>query len=498
MINPAETPAPSVARRRWARALDALVVLVSVALALVFATGVVRTIVPVGPVRLEARMAFGWPGRTTVHIPPFGSAAADTHTGPARLVLTVEDVDIAQVGRLIERSTAEPAADLPTVARRAGVANESVGTLLDRETRDAGSEAAALVILTALAAAAAAAVIAMAARRRWRVVGVSAVAALTLVLGSAGLGAATFRTTALAEPRLQGTLAYVPRIESLFSAKIARIDGLREQAAVVARQLAAYYADPRSIAAGGGLPGTYRVLHVSDLHLDPVGSELARSLARSYDASLVVDTGDAPILGTAEEGRLLQSLIITDTPVVYIPGNHDSPLSIELLRMLPNVTVATTGTVVADGLRIFAVPDPQAFERDIQPDRSEVAEQTDAAAAQLDAEATAGMPPPDIIALHNPSMERAFIGRAPLIVSGHTHSERLYVSDGTVRLNSGTLGGMPYDPVTTGRDRLPHSASILYYTADLPRRLIAIDRISVTPERSTTLTRHVVDESLLP
>lgn len=483
---------------RRTRIVDLLAVLVAVALGLVFAAGIVRTTVPVGPVTLQARMAFGWPGRTVVHIPPFGTAAADTHVGPARLVLTVADVDIAEVGRLLESSTEASAADIPAVRRRASAAGESVSALLGRETRSAGSEVGALVALTALAAAAGAAVIAMALRRRWRIIALAGVAAFALVLGSAALGAGTYRPGALTEPRLRGALAYVPRIESVFSAKVARIDDLREQASVVARQLAAYYADPRSIAAGGGLPGTYRVLHVSDLHLDPVGAELARSLVRSYDASLVIDTGDAPILGTAEEGALLQSLIVTGTPVVYVPGNHDSRLSIDRVSNLPNVTVATTGTVVADGLRIFAVPDPKAFTAELEPDRSEVAEKVDEAVARLDSEVGAGLPRPDIIALHNPSMERAFIGRAALIVSGHTHSERLYVSDGTVRLNSGTLGGMPYDPVTTGRDRLPHSASILYYTAEMPRRLIAIDRISVTPERTTTLTRHVVDETLLP
>lgn len=477
--------------------IDMLVVVVAVALGMVFAAGVVRTPVAVGPVTLNARLAFGWPGRTVVHIPPFGTVAADTHVGPARLVLTVDDVDIAEVGRLLG-SADERAADLPAIRSQAAAAEESVEALIGRESRSAGNEIGALALLTALAAGAGAAVIVMASRRRWRVVGIAGIAAVTLVAGSATLGAATFKTSALGEPRLEGALAYVPQLESLFSSKLARIDGLREQAGVVARQLAAYYADPRSIASGGGLPGTYRVLHISDMHLDPVGSELARSLARSYDASLVIDTGDAPILGTAEEGTLLQSLIITDTPVVYIPGNHDSAVSIDRLRNLPNVTIATTGTVVADGLRIFAVPDPKAFSADLEPDRSQVAEKTDEAVAYLDAEQQAGMPQPDIIALHNPSMERAFIGRAPLVLSGHTHSERLYVSDGTVRVNSGTIGGMPYDPVTTGRDRLPHSASILYYTMELPRRLIAVDRISVTAERSTTLTRHVVDESLLP
>jgi hypothetical protein len=53
---------------------------------------------------------------------------------------------------------------------------------------------------------------------------------------------------------------------------------------------------------------------------------------------------------------------------------------------------------------------------------------------------------------------------------------------------------MPYEE---GRNRrsLPYSLSVLYYTAELPRRLIAIDRISVGANRSATLTRDVIDEA---
>jgi hypothetical protein len=56
---------------------------------------------------------------------------------------------------------------------------------------------------------------------------------------------------------------------------------------------------------------------------------------------------------------------------------------------------------------------------------------------------------------------------------------------------------MPYDPVVTGRDRLPHGASVLYFTADVPRRLIAVDRLSVGVNGTTELDRTIVDQSLV-
>jgi hypothetical protein len=57
---------------------------------------------------------------------------------------------------------------------------------------------------------------------------------------------------------------------------------------------------------------------------------------------------------------------------------------------------------------------------------------------------------------------------------------------------------MPYDLKASGGAVRPYSASVLYFTARMPRRLIAIDRIDVYPDRSTTVSRQVIDESLLP
>ena len=84
-VTVAENPVSSRRRRIVGRVLDVVVVLVSVALGIAFAVSVVQTTVPVGPVTLNARMAFGWPAQTTLHIPPFGSVHAQTHAGPARL-----------------------------------------------------------------------------------------------------------------------------------------------------------------------------------------------------------------------------------------------------------------------------------------------------------------------------------------------------------------------------------------------------------------------------
>lgn len=478
-------------------ALDALIVTAAVVVSAILAAALISVPIRVGPVTMRAKMGFGLSGQTTVRVPPFGLAHAHTHVGPARLVVAVEDVDIAAVERLLAQRTEDPSPDLPSFAP-AGESTLTVTDLLEIETRAAGTRLVGLVLAVAALSAPIASFSVLALRRRPSVVAAAAAAAFVAVLTSGVLGASTFDSGALAEPHLEGALTFVPRLEAVFTTRLSVIERLRDQVSEVADQIAAYYADPRSIASGGGLPGTFRVLHISDAHLDPVGAQLARSLARSYEASLVIDTGDLVITGVSEEVRLLPSLVITSAPVLYVAGNHDTQAVVDELTRLGNVTVLTSETVVVDGLRVFPIADPESLSPRIEPDRAAVRAATLAAAQRLRALEGAGMPRPDIVAMHNPLAERALVGLAPLVLTGHTHSERLYVSDGTVRLNSGTLGGMPYDPSLTDRARLPHSASILYYTATLPRRLIAIDRISVSPDRTTSLTRQVIDESLLP
>ena len=47
-----------------------------------------------------------------------------------------------------------------------------------------------------------------------------------------------------------------------------------------------------AIAAG---PGRQRILHVSDVHLNPVGVEVIRQLAERFEVDAVLDTGDVTV-----------------------------------------------------------------------------------------------------------------------------------------------------------------------------------------------------------
>lgn len=439
----------------------------------------------VGPARLVISVSPAVSPLTVVELPPFGSVEAATHRGPVRLNVRLQEVDVAGTTRMMDNA----ALSAPVTLGPDAAANLPLTGVAALAWRVVGGGL--------LAAALAALLVVLALRRSRRMIAVAIALAMAVPAMAVGVAAATWDVAAFREPTLRGSLTYAPQLIDVFSTRVANIKLLREQAVTVANDLASYYADKRSLASGGALPGTFRVLHVTDLHLDPVGAALARSIARSYKASLVIDTGDLPILGVPVETGVFASLIDTSVPRVYIPGNHDSPTSLAALERL-GVTVVASGTVDIAGLRILGIADPISRGFGLEPDPALVTEAARRAFLALEASLASGEPTPDIVAIHNPLMERPFIGFVPLVLSGHTHSARFDLIDGTALLNSGTLGGMPYDPAASGRRVLPYSASVLYFTASKPRHLIAIDRIDVYPNRSSTVSRQVIEESLLP
>jgi len=466
-------------------ALDAATLVAAVVIGVIAFSAAAHGELGVGPARLAISVAPATSPLTVVELPPFGSVEAVTHRGPIRLDVRVEEISVVDTQRLVASGVLSTSQSLASVSAT-DLPLTGFTTLLWR-----------VIGGGALAAALAGLLVGLALRRRRAVVAVAVALAVALPMAAVGVAYATWDMSAFREPTLRGGLIYAPKLIDVFSTRVARIQGLRDQAVKVAGDLAAYYADDRALASGGALPGTFRVLHITDLHLDPVGAELARSIARSYEASVVVETGDLPILGVPVETSVFASLVDRSVPLVYVPGNHDSPASLDALRKL-GATVLTSGTIEVQGLRIFGVPDPSASGFGIQPDAVAVTEAARLAFAQLKASLASGEATPDVVAVHSPLMEVPFIGVVPLVLAGHTHLASFSIVRGTVLLNSGTLGGMPFDLNASGHAVLPYSASVLYFTAHKPRRLIAIDRIDVYPDRSTTVSRQVIDASLLP
>lgn len=425
----------------------------------------------VGPVRVSATITPG-AGATSLGLPPFGSVEAATHLAPLRVELRLADASFTQLEAWVSDGLPDTAA---------------IATL-----RKALYSGLARAFLTGLLAALLAAVLVLlAARVRTRTTAIVCAALTVTLVGCAGWAALGFDEGAFSQPTYNGVLAYAPGIVSTVQQRLTEVDDLSTRIAAVARDLSGYYAASQTLASGGTMPDTLRVLHISDTHLDPVGSELARQLATSFDVAFVIHTGDADLYGTSVEASAVVATLKMPRPLVYIPGNHDSPDVVAALRSMRGVTVLDDTATVVDGLRVYGVPDPMSRTSRIEPDKKRMAADASRLAASLRAALASGEATPDIIALHEPAMQVPFARLAPIVLSGHTHVMRLRYRYDTWWLNAGTTGGVRF-----GDPKGPHTAytaAVLYYSADMPHRLLAIDRIAIDGvTRETSLQRTTV------
>jgi 3',5'-cyclic AMP phosphodiesterase CpdA len=214
------------------------------------------------------------------------------------------------------------------------------------------------------------------------------------------------------------------------------------------------------------------ILHVSDVHLNPLGLELARSLAERFEVDAIVDTGDLTSFGLPVEQRIGE--LVSEMPVPYylVAGNHDSFANREALDDYPNVTVVDAEVVTIGGVRILGFADPlytteggQPYERA----KEERARQADDVAAAVRRER------PDVLAVAGLDQAVSSAGMVPLVISGDVHERSAKEEDGTLMLTVGSTGatGLGSFTVDTGRS---YEAEILRFKEGV---LVALDYVTL-------------------
>lgn len=423
---------------------------------------VTRTI---GPVSVSVRLAPALKGETTLAFPPFGTISARTHLGTVSARARLEEVDVRALDELAS------------------------GGLPDQEDLDGWVEAAIRAVVAAglqgvLAALLTAGVVTYALSRSRTLVIWSLVGMLVVCAAPVALGAATFDAAAFSQPTFNGALTYAPGAIHLVQDRIADIEGLQRQVRSLASDLAAYYGVDQSYAGMDALPDTYRVLHVSDLHLDPVGMQLTLDLARAYDAELIIDTGDISHFGTEQEAALAIAQM-GQRPYVFVPGNHDAPDLVSHIAASGVTVLDGETTTTARGLIILGIGDPASAGPGVEPDTSRARERGRVVAEEWMGERI------DVVAVHDPASGPPFVGRAAIVLSGHTHTPSYSFEEGTAVLGSGTTGGVHFTELRPD-PHIPHGASVLYFSMTEPGRLVAIDQIEVYGKGSQSSIRRIV------
>ncbi|MGH8975864.1 MAG: metallophosphoesterase family protein [Acidimicrobiia bacterium] len=455
------------AQRRWhhehvRRGLSFLLVGLLGAVAAVLALQIDEAKGEVGPGRVAVRARFGEP-RTELRLPPLGQVSAPTHQSPVTLEAAVVEVDVDRLQALLagddpgDRLRHEVSADLEPLLR-----TFAVQALLAAAV--AGALAGALVP-----------------RRRWThaVAGLlGGVVAVSALLGLAWRG---YDPDAFGEARFEGPLERAPALFATLRRHVDGYDDVRRRVEALGDQVAELYAVAST---SGSQPGEgevgalaagadeVRILHVSDIHSNPLGLEVTRQLAERFAVDAVLDTGDLTSFGLPIEGRLGELIENIPVPYLFVPGNHDSDGNREALDAVANVELVDGRVVDVKGVRILGIADPT-FTATNRVD----SEQARAAKRNAAPEVVAAVDfnQPDVLAVHDPVLGEAAWGRVPLIVAGHTHQRASARHDGTLVLTVASTGstGLGSFLIDTKKS---YEAEVLRFVAG---DLVSIDRVAL-------------------
>ncbi|WP_372500114.1 metallophosphoesterase family protein [Sphaerisporangium perillae] len=487
----------------------------------------------VGPAEIGMSLRPSWGGQTVMDIRPLGTLRFDSHHGPIQLGLSLDGIhaDVAQ--QLLESPRwAETLPGLIEADLQAGLRD-----LLIRATlfAVAGGLLAGLIVF-----------------RSWRRALWTGLGSLVAVALVAALSVLTFNPRSIAEPRYTGLLTGVPSLIGSAESIVTKFSEYRGQLAKLVTNVSQLYHAGTTLPVYSPDPNTLRVLHVSDIHLNPVAWNMIRSLKDQFKINVVLDTGDIADHGTKAENKFVEEIGKLGVPYVYVRGNHDSLATQRAVALQKNAIVLDGVEKTVEGLRIYGVGDPRFTPDktvDVKSDAQPLVDLGHAHAERLTPAANSGKPatrkpahaaakpssspssrsasaspspsssspsprsstltttttstadkpakkiPVDVVAVHDPTVGRAFSGAAPLVLAGHVHERSTeMLKSGTRLMIQGSTGGaglrgLEHDEPT------PIQASVLYFDRTT-HRLQAWDDVTLggLGEQWVQIQRHIEAE----
>jgi predicted phosphodiesterase len=441
-----ETPAPRRGWRRW------FVAATLGALGALGATSLLSTSGHVGPTDVSVRVHPALEGDTEVAVPPLGGLTIDSHRSPVAVRARVDEIDVAEVRALAR-------ADDIDARLRADV---------ERDVRSLAERVALRVMIVALVAGLIGGALVPGSRARTALAG--GLAGLLVIGGLLGWTWHGLRPAAVNTPRFTGALASAPELVAAARREMGDLNGIRERVDVLAGRMAllrdGFSGEPAR-------DDEVRVLHISDIHLNPVGLELARSLADAFEVDAVIDTGDLTSFGVDAEARIAVLLDQFSAPYYFIPGNHDSPANRAAMARNPRVTVVDGQAFDVEGITVLGVADPgfTALGGIAYDDAKRLRDERAGDVRRLIDEVQ-----PDVLAVAGSGLASEAIGAVPTVISGDVHRRSERFEDGTRILTVGSTGATGLGSFTVAEDR-PYEAQILRF---VDGRLTGLDYLALS------------------
>ncbi|MFF9406221.1 metallophosphoesterase [Streptomyces anandii] len=457
----------------WVRALGLVTVVVVGAWLGLLIVGNVR--VPVGPMNTTMTLRPSLSGGTKINVSPLGALQLDSHQAPVRLDVNVDQLDPERSQALVDHP-------------------ERISGLQDEVVHDVEHGTLDLAVRSGVAVVSGATALGLAVYRRPRRALAAGGLALALLGTSGATAYATWNPKSVLEPRFSGLLSSAPSLVGNARSIVTEFDVYQKELARLVTNVTKLYDVTSTLPAYQPDPTTIRVLHVSDIHLNPASWKIIASLVKQYDVNVIVDSGDTMDHGTAAENGFLDPVKDLGVPYVWVRGNHDSATTQRYLERMKNVHVLDGGRAeTVAGLRFAGIGDPQFTpDRSVTPGGDAAEQMAGTRLASALREQRAKGTPVDIAVTHEPAAARETDGTVPLVLCGHLHHEDMKILKYGTRLRmEGSTGGSGLRAVEH-QYPAPVEASILYFDRD-SRRLQAWDEIKLGGLGLTTaeVSRHL-------
>ncbi|MBB5869925.1 putative MPP superfamily phosphohydrolase [Allocatelliglobosispora scoriae] len=421
----------------------------------------------VGPFRATMTITPTLTGDTEVDIPPLGALLLDSHDGPAHLTVRLDALDRARTQALIT----DPA----------GISRASQNAVTD-----VSSGLVRLVLKTTGMAVVCTMILAALIFRRIRQVAITGLLAVAVVGATVGSAALTLHRDALSQPRYDGLLAYAPTVVGDAKKIADNYGAYADQLQKMVGNVSKLYASVSRLPVFEPAPGTTRVLHISDMHLNPTAWEVVRTVVEQFQIDVVVDTGDITDWGSQPERNYVASIALLGVPYVFVRGNHDSEATALAVAGQPNAIVLENGIVTVGGITFAGIGDPR-FTPDKQSnasdsiDSEETIDEVTGVGKQLAETIDKQLTKINVALVHDPLSAEPLIGHCPLILAGHRHERSVTTktnADGktSMVMVQGSTGGAGLRGLESA-EPLPLAMSVLYF--DDQHTLQAYDDIRV-------------------
>jgi predicted MPP superfamily phosphohydrolase len=459
-----------------------------------------QTHINVGPFHAEMSVAPSFRGGTEVNIPPLGSLHLDSHDGPIHLKVDLGSLDQTRTEALIEDPTAISAAGQHAV-------DDVTGGVLRLGLRTLGAGLATALLLSALIF------------RNVRRVAAAGVTALVVTAGSLGLAVATLRPDSISEPRYEGLLVNAPAVVGDARRIADNYGRYSDQLQQLVTNVSRIYTTVSNLPVYEPAANTTRILHISDLHLNPTSWGVIRTMVKQWDIDAVVDTGDIVDWGSGPETQYVSNISNVGVPYIFVRGNHDSTAIQDAVAKQKNAIVLDNTTTTIKGLTIAGIGDPE-----FTPDKSETPAGANAddpssnpllrSGDELATTIRASKTKVNVAMVHDPAMAPPLSGVVPLVLAGHLHKRMVSTLPGltpsaapspsptipaqaTRLMVEGSTGGAGLRGLEKD-EPTPLTLSVLYF--DEKQTLKAYDDIQLggTGQSQVTMQRKVIGQDEVP